>query len=76
MTGRAYAFATDHRLRPWSRVFLVHPETCLVHLDAGRLTIRFGRWSLTTPIANLAGADITGPYTWWKVAGARPPLPV
>jgi len=67
--GRAYAFATDHHLRPWSRLFLVHPEACVVHLDAQRLTIRFGRWSLTTPIANLATVDITGPYTWWKVAG-------
>jgi hypothetical protein len=24
---------------------------------------------LRTPIANVAGTEVTGPYRWWKVAG-------
>src|SRR5215217_2207 len=66
---RAFAFAADQSLRPWSRLFLVHPETCMVLLTDEQLTITFGRWSLSTTPANVVDATLTGPYQWWKVAG-------
>jgi hypothetical protein len=68
-TGRAFAFATDRSLRPWSRAFLVHPEASMVLLTPDQFTISFGRWSLSTSPANIADVTVTGPYQWWKVAG-------
>jgi hypothetical protein len=68
-SGRAFAFATDRALRGWSRAFLVHPEICTVQVLGGELTISFGRWSLSTPLSNISETELTGPYTWWKVAG-------
>lgn len=67
--GRAFAFAADASLRPWSRLFLVHPEICTVQLSDTELTVAFGRWTLSTSPANVVDVSITGPYTWWKVAG-------
>lgn len=69
MSDRAFRFEVDDAIRPWSRLFLVHPEACSVRIEGDRLTVLFGRWSLTTPLANIADVAITGPYTWWKVAG-------
>lgn len=66
---QAFPFATDRSLRPCSRLFLVHPETCMVLLTDDQLTISFGRWSLSTSPSNVVDATITGPYQWWKVAG-------
>jgi len=68
-SGRAFAFATDRSMRPWSRAFLVHPEASMVLLTPEQFTISFGRWSLSTTPANIAGVTVTGPYRRWKVAG-------
>lgn len=68
-TGRAFAFATDRSMRPWSRAFLVHPEASMVLLTPEQFTISFGRWSLSTSPENIADVTVTGPYQWWKVAG-------
>lgn len=68
-SGRAFAFATDRTMRPWSRAFLVHPEASMVLLTPEQFTISFGRWSLSTSPANIADVTVTGPYQWWKVAG-------
>jgi hypothetical protein len=35
----------------------------------GWLDARFGAWVVRTPIANVAGGEIIGPYRFWKVAG-------
>ncbi len=69
MSDRAFRFEVGRGIRPWSRLFLVHPESCSARIEHGRLTAAFGRWSLTTPLSNIADVAITGPYTWWKVAG-------
>jgi hypothetical protein len=68
MTPTAYAFDIDASTRRWNRVFLVHPEICTVRID-DRLTAMFGRWSLSTPLSNIAEVSVTGPYRKWKVAG-------
>ena len=34
------------------------------HLEA-----RFGLWRVSTPLANISGVAITGPYAFWKTAG-------
>ena len=42
-----------------------------LELDASGLRVRFGPWKVSTPLANLAGAEATGPYRPWKVLGVR-----
>lgn len=61
------------RFDPWfalaARPLGVTPHTSQVVVDADGLDIRFGPWRITTPIANLFGATVTGPYAWPKVIG-------
>jgi hypothetical protein len=64
-----FEFAFESRLRPFSFLAGVTPGSARVELDEGHLTVRFGRWTLRTPLANVASTQVTGPYTWWKVAG-------
>jgi hypothetical protein len=40
-----------------------------VDIEDGELTVHYGPWSLSTPLANISSASITGPYRLWKVAG-------
>lgn len=40
-----------------------------VLLDDERLTVRFGHWSMSTPVRNLAGARVVGPFRAAKVIG-------
>lgn len=69
---KASHHATLHRDQPFatvSRAFGVTDETAYVDVDGERLEIRFGPWRLTTPLANVTGASVTGPFHWWKVIG-------
>lgn len=59
----------DARMRLAGRLAGVTPGTSGVEVADGRLTVRFGHWSLSTPVANVNGTTRTGPYAWWKVAG-------
>jgi hypothetical protein len=47
----------------------VTPWTSAVEVVDGELHIRFGPWSLRTPLDNVLSAEITGPYSYAKVAG-------
>jgi hypothetical protein len=67
--ARRFAFAFEPRMVPFAAAAGVAPRTSGVDVDGDRVTIRFGFWSLTTERSNVAGATITGPYRWWKVAG-------
>ena len=64
-----FEFAFESRLKPLSLMAGVTAGNARVELDDEHLTVRFGRWTLRTPLANVAGTERTGPYTWWKVAG-------
>lgn len=66
---RTFEFAFEPRLRPFSLLAGVTPGNAEVEIDERHLTVRFGRWTLRTPLANVASTQVTGPYTWWKVAG-------
>ena len=33
------------------------------------LDARFGPWRVSTPVANVADVEATGPYAFWKTAG-------
>jgi hypothetical protein len=67
--GRRFRFAFDLRLLPAATAFGVTPATAHVDVDDRQLHIRFGPWSLRTPLDNVESATLTGPYSWWKVAG-------
>lgn len=40
-------------------------------VEAGRagLLVRFGLWRLRTGLDNIAGAELTGGFAWWRTAG-------
>jgi hypothetical protein len=68
----------DFRFDRWHRLaalpFGVGPGSAHVdvatHADGERvLTARFGPWCVTTPVANVAGAEPSGPYSLVKTAG-------
>ena len=47
----------------------VTPWTAHVDVRDDELSVRFGPWSLVTPLSNVEGASITGPYLPFKVLG-------
>jgi membrane protein len=52
-----------------ARLFGVRRDRAYAVVDDTSLTVRYGAWVLTTPVANIADAWVTGPYAWWRVAG-------
>lgn len=64
-----FRFAFDRRMIPFAYPLGITPWTTALDIDDGQLKIRFGPWSLATPLDNLEGASITGPYSLVKVAG-------
>jgi len=53
------------------RLLRVRPVSDGVSVDHDALVARFGPWSLSTPLANIAGVETGGPYRVWKVVGPR-----
>lgn len=40
-----------------------------VDVDDTTFTARFGPWLVRTPLSNISGVSVTGPYSTWKVIG-------
>jgi hypothetical protein len=64
-----FPFAFDRRMMPFALMLGIVPMTARVELDAEHLRIRFGAWKLTTPLDNVAGVRVTGPYRLLRVVG-------
>src|SRR5919112_1040401 len=64
-----FPFAFEGRVRPFSLAFGVTPRTAWVEIDDQDLTVRFGLWKLVTPRRNIVDGEVTGPYSFSKVAG-------
>ena len=64
-----FDFEFEPSLARWAAVFGIRPATTRVCLAGDTLAIDFGPWKLRTPLANVAGAEITGPYRTFKVIG-------
>lgn len=62
-------FAVDRWFALASLPFGVTARRARVEHGDGRFVARFGPWVVDTPLANVASAEVTGPYTWFKVAG-------
>ncbi|HEY8526305.1 MAG TPA: hypothetical protein VIL48_15140 [Acidimicrobiales bacterium] len=64
-----FPFEFDARFVPLALPFGVLPTTAYIEVGDGEVLVRFGPWSLSTPVANVADVTPSGPYRWWKVAG-------
>lgn len=62
-----FRFAPDYRLA--AGVFGITPGRAHVDVDDGELRAQFGPWRVATPLANIRGIEITGPYAFLKTAG-------
>ena len=49
--------------------FGIVPARARVDVDDEHLEVRYGPWSVHTPIANVRRVSVTGPYAWPKVIG-------
>lgn len=66
---RRFRFRRDLPISLASLPFGVTGHNAHVDTSDDELVIRFGPWTLRTPMSNVAGAERTGPYRWWKIAG-------
>lgn len=66
---RTFDFAFEPSYRRAAALFGVTPENAGVRVDGEKLRARFGKWRVSTPLANIAEVRLTGPYAWLKTAG-------
>jgi hypothetical protein len=64
-----FPFLFDPTYRRCARLFGVTPERAWVELGEEELDVRYGPWRVRTPVRNIAGAEVTGPYAFLKTAG-------
>ena len=64
-----FPFRFDPTYRRLARLFGVTPARAWVDLGEDELEARYGPWRLSTTTSNIAGAEITGPYSFLKTAG-------
>lgn len=64
-----FPFRFDPRYRRAARPFGITPERAWVEVADGKLEARYGPWRVSTPLGNVTGAEITGPYALLKTAG-------
>jgi hypothetical protein len=64
-----FPFRFDPTYRRLARLFGVTPERAWVDLGEEELEARYGPWRLRTPTSNIAAAEVTGPYAFFKAAG-------
>lgn len=67
--ARRFSFRFAPAYRRLARLFGVTPEGAWVEVREDELEARYGRWRVKTPISNVAGAEATGPYSFFKTAG-------
>jgi hypothetical protein len=67
VTDFPFAFAPSYRLP--ALLFGVSPRTSGVRVVDDELRVRFGPWSLRTPVGNVASAERTGGFAFVKTAG-------
>ena len=66
-----FAFEFDYPLAAPLLAAGVTPRTAHVDVDDGWFDVRFGLWRLRTPLSNVAGATVTGPYHPLRALGTR-----
>ena len=72
MAPQRFPIRLGARSRPLLRLFGVGgPEDACVELSDGDLEARFGRFRARTPLSNIAGWRIEGPWRWITAIGVR-----
>jgi hypothetical protein len=64
-----FGFKFADRYRRPARVFGITERNAWAEVADGQLHVRFGPWSFSTRLANIAEASITGPYRFIRTAG-------
>jgi hypothetical protein len=64
-----FPFRFDPRYLRAARPFGITPERAWVEVGDGQLEARYGPWRVRTPLGNVTGAEVTGPYAFLKTAG-------
>lgn len=64
-----HPFRIDARYRIPALLVGVREDRAWVELDGTGLRARFGPWYLATPLANVTGAGVSGPYAFARTAG-------
>jgi len=64
-----FPFRFDPAYRRLARLFGVIPERAWVDVGEEELEARYGPWRVRTPLSNVAGVEVTGPYSFLKTAG-------
>jgi hypothetical protein len=67
MATFAFHFVPAYRLV--GLAFGVTPRSAYVDVGADTLVARFGPWVVCTPVANVAGVELTGPYRMTTTIG-------
>ncbi len=67
----SYRFAFASSFGFLLRAIGVRPDSCCLRVHDGKLAVWFGPWRLVTPLSNVRGVELSGPYQAWKVLGAR-----
>ena len=69
MKIRQFAFDFDPAHQVASVPFGVTPATSFIRVDENDLWVRFGLWSVRTPLSNVIGYERSGPYSFTRTAG-------
>jgi hypothetical protein len=64
-----FPFRFDPVYRRVARLFGITPSRAWVDIGDRALEARFGPWRVRTDIANIFGAEVTGPYAFPKTVG-------
>lgn len=64
-----FEFEFDPRLESVDRFLGIRADNSYIEVAGQRVRVRFGPWTVETTRDNVAGAEVTGPYAWWKIAG-------
>lgn len=71
---KVFPFEFEPRYRRFLRLLDVSPDNSEVVVTPERFIARFGRWVVDTPLDNVAGACVTGPYRGYRAIGVRASL--
>lgn len=64
-----FEFAWEPRYQRAGLVFGVTPRRAWVEVTEDELRVRYGWWSLRSPLGNVTGLDVSGGYSFVKTAG-------
>lgn len=67
--ARRFPFAFAQSYRASEIPFGIRPSNAWVSVGETHLDARFGPWRVHTPLANITGTEVTGPYAFAKTAG-------